>query len=287
MGPLSNLAASFCIYSFLESRKSGRLNIKGLVLFFAPIFLLIGTATRTSVGVVMLELSLLFIYTLYAKRGMRKVLIVGCLIGVVALGVVLESRTINDLVEGVLPLRVALLWNENIATGTIYGQDDEDRMYMNEEAITQIDSSPIFGRGLGATRFGSTVVHNAFLQTWADLGIIGAIGFFGLHLQVWFYLPRALRRCASLESYDQTIYIQCVVFSASAWFIWCFNAFSTELSDNMIIVVQLALFYHLLCRSTGLSTRSADPDLFSGFRWSIHWGRSQSVRAGSANMNRV
>jgi O-antigen ligase len=63
---------------------------------------------------------------------------------------------------------------------------DSVRSQMNRDVIAAIADHPVLGNGMGTTRSGATsglvVIHNAYLQMWADVGLLGFLSFSALTL---------------------------------------------------------------------------------------------------------
>jgi O-antigen ligase len=119
------------------------------------------------------------------------------------------------------------------------------------EALDAIAEHPLVGGGLGSTvsiDIGkASVVHNAYLQSWADLGPLAAVSFLALSLGWMRSLPRALRRLRALRSpHERALYYGAVC----GLFLFCglsfFHPLSVQISVWAFFVIPAALYAQLL-----------------------------------------
>jgi O-antigen ligase len=123
---------------------------------------------------------------------------------------------------------------------------DPARYELLEHAIDQIRLHPVAGGGFdasslemssdgksehGIVRF-KQVVHNAYLQVWADMGFVGLMGFCCIIFSWVTVLPRCIIRIRKCADADRRAYYYNAIFllmCVSMFFI--FHPISTECSD--------------------------------------------------------
>ena len=127
---------------------------------------------------------------------------------------------------------------------------DIARFAMIEEAVRQIRAHPVFGTGIHTTHidtiFGAMPIHMAYLQVWADLGLLGLVAY-GWLIWGWVaWLPGAWRRIRDVSDdrqralYYNAIFLLC--FFGMADF---FHPMSTEWSDWILFVIPYALVWEI------------------------------------------
>lgn len=118
-------------------------------------------------------------------------------------------------------------------------------------ALDRISTHPLWGAGLETTQViddGAIVeVHNAYLQSWADLGLFGFLGFAGVSL--W-WVPR-LRRVLKLVSStpdvaNRVFYHGAITGLASFSFVCLYHPMSVEITDWIRFIVPSAIFFQIL-----------------------------------------
>lgn len=148
--------------------------------------------------------------------------------------------------------------------GVSFAEIDGERAELMLHAMVLIADRPVAGNGLGAAsldydtigEFGErrsfvSVVHNAFLQVWADFGILGLTGFCGVSLgwcmwlRKWMY---SIRKIQSAEEraffYNAIAVLICFSFSL------LFHPMSVELTDWLRLSGPYAILGGLMINAT-------------------------------------
>ena len=122
--------------------------------------------------------------------------------------------------------------------------EDRVRVDMLDESVAAIVEHPLIGTGMGTTAIvtvaGPMVVHNAYLQAWADIGILGVASLvfltIGILLGPWARLSRvALPDVGDRISFYNGVYLlTCWAFSG------LLHPLSTEISEWVMFIVGLA-----------------------------------------------
>lgn len=114
--------------------------------------------------------------------------------------------------------------------------------------LQAIRAHPFLGTGIGTTRVqtltGPVVVHNAFLQVWADIGILGFMAYTWLMLSWLFWSARAwvgvrLRASASDRALGYSSWAMLVAAAVGSLFV----PLSTEWAEWILFLFPLGLFW--------------------------------------------
>ncbi|GEM84439.1 hypothetical protein MHY01S_26050 [Meiothermus hypogaeus NBRC 106114] len=165
----------------------------------------------------------------------------------------------QELVRQILPQRVVQTF-EAIFIGN-YEEADHTRYEMLQAAQAQIRQNPLWGIGIGNTRVdtneGLMVVHNAYLQVWADLGIMGLIAYVGLVLGWLIWLP-SFFRCVHwrVDPIERGLYYNAVFMLFFYAFSGLFHPISTEWSEWISFILPYALFAQVFSKD---EVRNAKP----------------------------
>lgn len=125
---------------------------------------------------------------------------------------------------------------------------DSVRIEMLKAGLRAVAGHPFLGTGMGTTRVETAtwpmVIHNAYLQSWADIGNLGLVAYTWLMLGWVFWLARAwggIRRSTSISA--RSLYYNAVFMLSAAALAGLFHAFSTEWSEWILFLVPYALFW--------------------------------------------
>ena len=95
------------------------------------------------------------------------------------------------------------------SSGTTFDFTLTGRTAVWKEGLARLKESPILGYGFNADRLVlGTHMHNAFLHSAFQAGIIGAILFLAALVSGWFLVIRALRRLSTLSTVHKALVIQ-------------------------------------------------------------------------------
>src|SRR5579885_108453 len=183
-----------------------------------------------------------------------------CLTGAV-LGVTIIAGGRSTLQTGSgLPVnsRVTKLFEGNTGgIGDTIQDNDLARYGAMVLAINEIRMHPLWGHGLGSTKYfpdGETVVvHNAYLQSWADLGLLG---FLAITLTLLWWVPQLRGAVKSIQKLPfpglRALHhgAICGLFAYS--FICLYHPIGVEISDWIHFIIPSSIF-HALLRSAGLA----------------------------------
>jgi O-antigen ligase len=160
--------------------------------------------------------------------------------------------------------------------GTIFGEEADGgsgRIGTWKAAQTSIEERPVLGLGLGGFGVSSTdllrrtpgvdlnetflrdeglAAHNAFIGTFADLGIIGLLLFVGLLVSVARLLRRTAHRAREAENDFVRRIANALLIALAAWSVACMFI-SGELSRPLWVLIGLALALPKLVGTTGVS----------------------------------
>jgi O-antigen ligase len=144
------------------------------------------------------------------------------------------------------------------ASGILVGLASSDpiRFQMVITALNEIVSHPVFGKGISYTKYqtktGPIVIHNTYLQIWADLGILGLLAFLGLYFGWIVRLPVALRQIQNETNIKlRAVYYNAIFLLVYLSFSALFHPLSTEWSEWVIFIVPSAIYWSLLRRNEG------------------------------------
>lgn len=182
------LVLVFSAYIYYYRRKDFRylaLLVVGLCLVYAD-------SSRT--GIITMIIAAFYTILLLILEQRRRLLAIllftctalgiGMLIGILAFS--------GDLVNRLLPQRV--VETLQAITSANLESADPTRFRMLQAASQAIAEHPLWGTGIGTTRadtdVGPMVVHNTYLQVWADLGLLGFLAYLGLVMGWVAWLPR-------------------------------------------------------------------------------------------------
>ncbi|GAB1530834.1 MULTISPECIES: O-antigen ligase family protein [Brevibacillus] len=125
---------------------------------------------------------------------------------------------------------------------------DPIRFQMIITALDEIVSHPWVGQGIGTTKYqtetGPIVVHNAYLQTWADLGILGLLALIGLYFGWIIKLPTVMRYIqSSINVKERSLYYNSIFILLYMSFSALFHPLSTEWSEWILFIIASAIYW--------------------------------------------
>lgn len=219
------------------------------MLLAASLGLILADGARTGAFVGML--SVIYVgYLSFIERRSRLAAVL--VLGVLGFGVILLVTTAlygSDPTISLLPPRVIEAVKEFFVGGL--ESVDLDRFQMLQYAWQRIAENPFWGTGIGTTRLethqGLMVVHNAYLQVWADLGLLGLFAYVGL---VWGWLLWFPRFLSQMRQQTDPVLRGLYYNAAFLLFYFAvsllFNPLSTEWSEWITFVVPYALYAEAL-----------------------------------------
>jgi hypothetical protein len=118
---------------------------------------------------------------------------------------------------------------------------DSARSQMNRDVIAAIADHPVLGNGMGTTRSAATagpvVIHNAYLQMWADVGLLGFLSFSALTLGSIPVLCARYRRRAGADPERRVLFYN-GMFLLACWGVAALlHPVSTELSEWIMFIL--------------------------------------------------
>ncbi|MED1919386.1 O-antigen ligase family protein [Bacillus thuringiensis] len=139
----------------------------------------------------------------------------------------------------------------NLSTNGILAgiaSSDPIRFQMIITALDEIVSHPWVGQGIGTTKYqtatGPIVVHNAYLQTWADLGILGLLALLGLYFGWIIKLPTVMRHIqGSINVRERSLYYNSIFILLYMSFSALFHPISTEWSEWIMFIIASAIYW--------------------------------------------
>lgn len=123
---------------------------------------------------------------------------------------------------------------------------DNTRLAMVRTAWSAIKEHPIMGTGMGTTvqmtPIGPMVVHMAYLQVWADVGLLGFIGYCWIVFGWLTLLPRVFRSISDMEYAEVKARAVGAVFMLlyHAW-VGLFHPVSSEWSEWVTYIIPLGV----------------------------------------------
>ncbi|WP_135257489.1 O-antigen ligase family protein [Thermus caldilimi] len=190
---------------------------------------------------------LAFLYTIFVLSLERKTpgtgLVFGVLIGVSLLTWSIASRELG--VSGLLLQRAAE--SLNIALSRGFEDVDPTRYKMIQVALQRIKETGLLGGGIGTTRAetdeGPMVVHNTYLQVWADLGLMGFLSYVGLVVGWILWIPHFFIRVQAIPNISDRAVMYNALFLLLFYAIsGLFHPLSTEWSEWITFILPYAAF---------------------------------------------
>lgn len=165
------------------------------------------------------------------------IMFMGVLVGVLAFS--------GDLIKGLLPQRTAETL-QAIASADLESADST-RFRMLQAASQAIAEHPLWGTGIGTTRadtdVGPMVVHNTYLQVWADLGLLGFLAYLGLVIGWIAWLPKFFIRVRQLDNViTRGLYYNAAFLLFFYALAGLFHPLSTEWSEWITFMIPYALY---------------------------------------------
>ena len=254
-GSLVKIGALGLYFNFLAFLiiRNLKTKIVHIILTFISLFVIYMDGSRT--GMLVMVLTFFIIYLLYFLMNYQKKLkliiltVTGLLILVIVvlfnLPILIQSRI------GISILN--LISTDSLSKGLALV--DSARFMMLETAIEKIMQNPFIGTGafstVGVYEDGtSMVVHNTYLQFWGDFGLVGLLGLLLLYFS-WLYLLAKIFYKIQLNPNNKENVL--VAFSV---LVLCyfnlnglFHPYSTELSEWMIFIISITLYYKFYRKS--------------------------------------
>ncbi len=152
--------------------------------------------------------------------------------GVILPGIMLQFLDSDNPLQ-----RIVKFLDEGVAVGL--ASVDNERFELNAAAVRMILDDPLFGHGLGTAKHfnpnhaeGFEVVHNAYLQQWAECGVAG---FVSLMVIFWGWLPHGGRVAWQLRrqppKFDRAYYYNAMYCLASFGLMKLTHPLASEWSD--------------------------------------------------------
>ncbi|WP_119342087.1 O-antigen ligase family protein [Meiothermus hypogaeus] len=250
------LVVVLAMYALLHKCRSAYFAL----LLAAALVLIYFDSSRTGALLLFLAFVFLAFIILWERRqsllaGVISIMTILAILGL--LGFIFYNN--QELVRQILPQRVVQTF-EAIFIGN-YEEADHTRYEMLQAAQAQIRQNPLWGIGIGNTRVdtneGLMVVHNAYLQVWADLGIMGLIAYVGLVLGWLIWLP-SFFRCVHwrVDPIERGLYYNAVFMLFFYAFSGLFHPISTEWSEWISFILPYALFAQVFSKD---EVRNAKP----------------------------
>lgn len=132
---------------------------------------------------------------------------------------------------------------QNEGVSGLEGADDS-RSLGWRAAVSEIAAHPFLGTGMGTTLVGlptgAIVVHCAYLQIWADVGVLGFVSYLALTVGVLFAAWRPIRAISTLGLGDRIVYYNGMYVLMCWAMASLFHPLSTEISEWIMFFVGLA-----------------------------------------------
>jgi O-antigen ligase len=276
----------FAVYYLLNSKIAGR--VLGLISLFVGVFALFILNTRSTFVGLFLILVIFSLSTLYFKRKSNKksiaiqlaLFIVPVIIAFFAANMVLENAIKIQGVQGGYGTVTKRIEDISIAKGS-------DRIHLWSAAIDYFSKHPILGGGYGNWKLASIPYekeftndlfvpyhsHNDFIETFADLGIIGGVLYASLFLMVLLFTIRIWRN----EKLKECHLMATIGFMGiTCYFVDAFLNFPTERTAmQTMFAFSAALVFapHFLFENNEQATKAAikkwAPKIFLVFCFAI------------------
>jgi O-antigen ligase len=236
----------FAAYLLIKRR-----SVASLGLLVASTALVYVDGTRT--GILLLfagALYLLFVLAVEAGRLKRALAISATGLGILA-GVVAYSGILSGPVGGGAVGRFSELAASVEAQG-FKGLDAADavRFQMLQDVVEAIRAHPVLGTGFLTTTTETIVgpmdTHMAYLQVWADEGLLGFVAYVWLMWGWIVWVPKVLRRVRSFsDPARRAIYYNAMFLLVVYGSIGFFHPVSSELSEWIVFIIPYALVWEV------------------------------------------
>ena len=244
----------FALYYILKSKSTGK--IIGVVSLFVGVFALFILNTRSTFVGLILILSIFTITTIFFKKnlGAKSIItqlayfVVPVVIAFFAANLVLSNALKMQETQGGYGTVTKRLADITVAKGS-------DRIHLWSAAVDYFKKHPIIGDGYGNWKLASIPYekeftndlfvpyhsHNDFLETFADLGIVGGVLYIGLFVLVLLFTIQIWRN----EKLKQYHFVATISFMAiTCYFVDAFLNFPTErTSMQTMLTVSAALVF--------------------------------------------
>lgn len=228
----------------------GRSFVLPLTMFVSSVALLVFDGSRTAALAIVIACGFIGYFMVTEVRrnryASRKLLLRTAVLGLVLLSGIVWRPIQQAYVENIsFGERFGRFFNEAETNGVSGVESvDEVRTDMLSAAIEAILEHPVVGSGMGSTAIdspdGAVVVHDAYLQVWADVGILGLIGYVALTLGV-LVGPWVRRGTMVRADIGDRIGFLNGVFILTCWAISGFlHPLSTEISEWVMFIVGIS-----------------------------------------------
>ncbi|EDL65258.1 hypothetical protein BSG1_11791 [Bacillus sp. SG-1] len=199
------------------------------MLVLACLFILFILLLEKNIGGMLRKHPVLIIFTVFS-------------VGTLLYGFLTERIFSFNLVDSRLFLTVRNVFSEGIVEG--FRESDPYRYQMTQEALEKVLKNPLIGSGLGTNQVDSIVIHNTYLQVWADTGWIGLTGYC-LFISFWIlYVRRFFVTLSETRDPRRRGEYYCSLFILIYFIVnGFFHPLSTEWSEWILFIVSFSLFF--------------------------------------------
>lgn len=221
-----------------------------LIMLLMSLFIVFMDGSRTGMLTMMLTLPIIFgFYAVLNYRNKVKFIFLPTAFFVLLIGAIivaapfLKELRIGQNISNISQTESLLDGLERI---------DPARFSMYMEAINKIKESPFIGLGAFTTvgnqqDSAGMVVHNTYLQSWGDFGVIGFFGILLIYTGWLVLVPRLLRKVQINTDIKGNVSV-CSSVLILTYFVLngLFHPYSTELSEWILYIIPLKICYSFL-----------------------------------------
>lgn len=251
-GTLGGVGLGVLVYGLYLLFRTRR-DIHGALLVSCALALVYLENSRTTTLLAILGVGFFIASWMWERWGSMRRAIVISLLALVGLSIVVFALDLP------IPHRfermVRLVMEEGLAAGL--AESDPVRADMMRTAMEAVSRFPLLGSGMGTlgveTKVGWIQVHMAYLQMWADAGLLAFVGFVWLALGWVIWMPAAMQRLQKEKGSENNALTYNAIFMLIALALAnLFHTYSTEWAQWLPYLTSVSFLYNTASKSRGV-----------------------------------
>jgi O-antigen ligase len=246
--PGSLYKAGILVFPYILYELCAKFRLKSIILMLLALACLFFDGSRTGISAIIVCVIWVFVNILIESVITKKVIVIKKFFKATFLVVLLTLIALYFWGGGISGSAayqrisaVSKIISENSFQNSLY-KIDNYRGYMIDEAIKQINNNPFIGKGFGNTRY-EVVVHNTYLQIFADLGFLGFVCVMIIYFAPLLLYIRNLKLFKAATHQDKKIFVGSCGGLILFIFFALFHPFSVEITDWSIYFLSLTILY--------------------------------------------